>query len=200
MTFSLPSKRSSREAEFWGWFEKNEDRLFHFEHDRERIFGRLMTAIHRVHPDLTFEFGPVEGGNREFVISADGHGAAFPAVEAVFAAAPSLPRWKFTKFRPRRPAMGLKIQGVTVNPEDLEVSVEADGNKVGLTVFMRGFDEAEEEALTYAAFIMLDHAVGEYDMETQVGFVSVKAFDEETPRARFSLQFLPIAFDDFVKR
>src|SRR3989304_9340674 len=108
--FSLPSKRSSREAEFRGWCEKNEDWLFHFEHDRERIFGRLMTAIHRVHPDLTFEFGPVEGGNREFVISADGHGAAFPAVEAVFAAAPSLPRWKFTKFRPRRPAMGLKIQ------------------------------------------------------------------------------------------
>lgn len=68
----LFSKRSP-EATFWKWFAKHDDRLFSFEADQDAIFQELGKAINKIHPDLTFEFGPVsEAGKREFIISAGG--------------------------------------------------------------------------------------------------------------------------------
>ena len=87
---------------FWQWFEENESMLFDFERDQERTFDQLRTALKKVHPDLTFEFGPKQDGKREFVISADGLKSAFPAVESLYAAAPTLGRWSFIKFRQRQ--------------------------------------------------------------------------------------------------
>src|SRR4051812_11026903 len=92
-----------KEDVFWRWFQKNEDRLFAFEKDREAIFRDLTSAMEKVNPDLTFEFGPIEdGGHREFVISAGGIRKAFTSVEMLWAAAPKMQRWRFVKFRPRR--------------------------------------------------------------------------------------------------
>src|SRR2546430_2554116 len=86
----------NKEALFWRWFQKNDDRLFAFEKDRDKIFGELTTAINKVQRNLTFEFGPVrQDGRREFVISAGGIKTAFPAVDALHAAAPKLKRWTF---------------------------------------------------------------------------------------------------------
>ncbi len=193
-----PSSPGPREHEFWDWFSKNEDRLFHFERDQERVFSELIAAMHKVHPDLTFEFGQVTDGRREFVISAGGHRTAFPAVESLYNLAPSLARWTFTKFRPRRPAMTLQIEDVRISPDDIEVSMTDEGERTGLTVFIRGFKKAKEEQYLCAAFVMLDHAIGEYDMETKVGSVDVKPIEEQSERARYTIQFLPIAFDDLT--
>jgi hypothetical protein len=192
--------KKSPEAEFWTWFEKNEDMLFHFERDQERTFDRLNVAMHKVHPDITFEFGPDENGKREFVISADGLKTAFPAVESLYAAAPSLPRWKFIKFRPRRSPMELQIGELRIKPEDIEVAIEADGNKAGLTVFVHGFNNAKEKHFSQAAFIMLDQAIGEYDMEAKVGFITIKTFEETSQYQRHSLAALPAIFDEFLKK
>jgi hypothetical protein len=63
---------ASPESEFWQWFGRNHNLLFNFERDREAVFDQLAAAMHKVHPSLTFEFGPKSGGQREFVISADG--------------------------------------------------------------------------------------------------------------------------------
>jgi hypothetical protein len=202
MGFSLFTgcAKKSPEAEFWAWFDKNQDRLFSFERDQERTFDALNTAMHRVHSDLTFEFGPVENGKREFVISADGLKPAFPAVESLYAAAPALPRWIFIKFRPRRTPMELQIGDLKIRPADVEVSVEADGSKAGFTVFVRGYDEVKKKQYSQAAFIMLDQAVGEYDMETKVGFIEVKPFDHGSAYKRHTLETLPRMFDEFMKR
>ena len=66
--FSKPTK----EQRFWSWFARNTDRLFQFEADQEAIFDDLGAALEKVHPGLTFEFGPVREGKREFIVSADG--------------------------------------------------------------------------------------------------------------------------------
>ena len=72
----------SKEQTFWSWFQRNSDTLYHFERDRQRIFDQLAAEMHRVNPELTFEFGSVlDDGAREFVISAGGVKTAFPAVE-----------------------------------------------------------------------------------------------------------------------
>src|SRR4030095_14054404 len=103
MIFSLlaHSAGATPEEDFWKWFENNEAALFDFEKDQEAVFDRLAAALHRVHPDLTFEFGPKHDNRREFVISADGIKDAFPKVISLHTAAPRLPRWTFIRFRPR---------------------------------------------------------------------------------------------------
>lgn len=94
--FSKPTK----EQRFWSWFARNTDRLFQFEADQEAIFDDLGAALEKVHPGLTFEFGPVREGKREFIVSADGIRELFPAVRALVAAAPVLSRWAIIPFRP----------------------------------------------------------------------------------------------------
>lgn len=193
-------KKRSPEAEFWHWFDKNQDMLFQCERNQEQAFARLNQAMRKVHPDLTFEFGPDENGKREFVISADGLKAAFPAVEALYAAAPSLPRWTFIKFRPRREPMELQFGDLVIRPQDVEVAVEADGSKAGFTLFVRGFSPAQKKQFSQAAFIMLDQAIGEYDMETKVGFIEIKPFEADSTYRRHSLERLPSMFDEFLQK
>lgn len=92
LSFFSGTAQARPEDNFWKWFQQNEALLFDFERDREHIFDLLSSEIRRVHPSLTFEFGPKEGNRREFVISADGIRDAFPKVESLFSSAPPLPK------------------------------------------------------------------------------------------------------------
>jgi hypothetical protein len=192
--------RSSREDEFWTWFQNNEDALFHFERDQERVFNKLITAMRKVHPDLVFEFGPVENNKREFVISAGGLKSAFPFVERLYSHVPNLARWNFTKFRPRRTPMEIKIGDIRVSPDDVVVTIQADGEKAGLTVYLRGLDKKREDQFLQAAFLLLDQAIGEYDMETKVGFIEIQPFEQSTKLQRLNLLSLQAVFDTFMSR
>ena len=87
---------------FWKWFVRNEAMLFDFEKDQEKTFHLLATELQKIHSSLTFEFGPKINSIRDFVISADGIRAAFPAVIELAGAAPTLERWRVIAFRPRR--------------------------------------------------------------------------------------------------
>jgi hypothetical protein len=111
------SVQNSPEEEFWRWFLANDTRLFDFESDRERVFDELQARLHKVKAGLTFEFGPKENGARDFVISADGIKDVFPSVVLLANAAPSLPRWKIIKFRPRRGLGPISLNGLRLSPE-----------------------------------------------------------------------------------
>jgi hypothetical protein len=192
--FSCKRARATPEEDFWNWFKSNEDTLFNFEKNRERTFDKLGTEMHKLNPSLTFEFGPIEDGKREFVISADGIKDAFPEVEALYAAAPSLPRWKFIKFRPRRKPMDVNYGGVSVPAASVKVQLSRNGQLADLTVFIPTYSESKREAYTAIAFLLLDGTLGEYDVETRVGQIQVGAAPKSTVRT-FSLETLPNAFD-----
>jgi hypothetical protein len=187
---------ASVEDDFWQWFQRNEADLFDFERDQEATFDRLAGEMHKVHPSLTFEFGPKENGRREFVISADGIKDAFPKVESLYASAPVMERWKFVKFRPRREPFDIEYSGMSVKANTVSVLLEPDGQKVGLTVFIPGYTQENHNTYAGIAFLLLDQALGEYDVETRVGFIEVKAPSPGPAQVR-SLQELPKAFDDF---
>jgi hypothetical protein len=96
----------TKEQDFWDWFIAHDAEFFTFdpgiEPERERLFDKLEVELQKVHPKLTFAFGP-RGAKREFVISAGGLKSGFPAVASLVSAAPRLERWNFIAFRPRRP-------------------------------------------------------------------------------------------------
>jgi hypothetical protein len=188
-----------KEENFWKWFQANESRLFDFEQDQDRVFGELGPEMKKVHPDLTFEFGPKKDGRREFVISADGNRNAFPAVVALADKAPELQRWEIIKFRQRRGRLpDLGYEGTRVKSEDIEFTIEPDRDKAGITLFIKGYDETSHQRLVTIGFLYLDSTLGEYDVETKVGFVNFKAANEQTTLVKRPISELPKVFDDFV--
>jgi hypothetical protein len=199
--FALSCGRAEATPEeaFWKWFQKNENSLFDFEKDRERTFDRLGAEMHKLNPNLTFEFGPKEDGHREFVISADGIKVAFPEVEALCAAAPSLPRWKFIKFRPRRKPNDISYGGVSVKAVSVSVLAEPNGQMADITVFIPGYTQAAHKTYAAIAFLFLDEALGEYDVESRVGQVNVDSVSK-APAQSYSLEALPKAVDALFAR
>ena len=188
---------TAKETEFWKWFEENEQMLYAFEVDQERIFDLLQAELHKVDPNLTFEFGPIQdGGWREFVISADGIRESFPAVESLFAVAPRLDRWKFVKFRPRRQPMRICLGERCIDPEEVNFRLFRDGDKIGILLLFQDFDTRERDFFARVGYLFLDEALGEFTVETEVGFIdfadrSSKYFEEE-----LSLPVLAREFDD----
>ena len=56
---------------------------------RERLFDDLAKQLARIHPNLTFEFGP-KADKREFVVSAAGIKKAFSEVRNLLCLRPAL--------------------------------------------------------------------------------------------------------------
>ncbi len=195
------SSAATQEEKFWKWFVKNQDMLFEFEEDRENIFDKLASEMNKVHPNLTFEFGPVlETGIREFVISAAGIKDAFPAVEALFDSAPTLSKWKFIKFRSRRkPLNDLNFGGKSIKASEVHYKMFNDQEKIGLIIFLDGYNDAEKEIYGNIGFLFLDEALGEYDIEMKVGFIEFHSRESEYFGGARPLTELADHFDEYFK-
>lgn len=187
----------SVEEEFWNWFVHNEDLLFHFEWDRERIFDQLSGAMQKVHPDLSFEFGP-PGEKREFAISAGGLRRAFPVVLSLFNSAPKLERWTIIAFRPRRGLPELiEYAGKEVHSKDVQFSLLDNGRSTGIRLFIPGFQEKDVD-WTQIGYLLLDEVLGEYDVEIKVGLIKMYSPEAATTERRYPLPELPEMFDRLI--
>ena len=194
---AAPALEVSPQKQFWNWFEANEDRFWSAEIVDETMLDEIETAIRRVDSGLTFEIGPVgPTGKRDFVVSADGIKEAFPAVEALIADAPTLDRWTVVKFRPRRrPAMTVEMGGVKLGPDEVQYKISRDGEKLGLDVCIDGFGGADDTPLKHLAYLLLDQALGEYDVETKVGFIEFASRSSKRCVEGRLLRDLPADFD-----
>jgi hypothetical protein len=182
---------------FWQWFVAHQDELFNFEADQERIFDELHSSLNLVHPDLTFEFGPGEN-RREFVVSAGGLRRAFPAVSSLVAEAPKLERWQVTAFRPRRAQLcRVELGERCVNPEDVEFTLLTKDSTIGLRLFIPGINE-DDLTLKQIVYLMLDEALGEYDVETKVGLIQMLPPESPHTGERYPLPDLPSRFDQLA--
>jgi hypothetical protein len=187
----------SIQRRFWNWFIEHEADLYDFERDQKRMFNSLETELHRVDSNLVFEFGP-KTPTREFVISADGIRSSFPSVVSLYKAAPALDRWKIVAFRPRRwPISTINIRGKVVNPEKVEFALLNNGGIAGVRLFVPGFREDESE-WKMIAYLLLDEALGEFDVETKLGMIQICTFDGGVEETHIPFVELPQAFDRLV--
>lgn len=182
MGIFFKTKKHSFEK-FWIWFKRNEDRIYNFQKDQEKIFDELSYQLSLVDTNLTFEFSPIQdNGKREFVISADGIKSSFAAVEGLAEKAPSLEKWIIVKYRPRRSTLNvLNYKNKSVNPEDVYFAIfnDEDPNKVGIILFFRDYDEREKDTWGQIGYLILDEALGEYDVETKVGAIVFESINSE---------------------
>lgn len=188
------------EIEFWQWFEQNQARLFNFEDSQEEIFDELSDELKKVHPDLTFEFGREIEGTRDFVISAGGIKSAFPAVESLYSKAPALPKWKFYKFR-QRGNLDFEIEfgGMRTSPKDIKFTLEPDNGKLGITVFVKNYKDDPDKIYANIVYLCLDHALGEYDVETKIGFIDIVPMTVQSHLTKQPFTELPQVFDRMYK-
>ncbi len=195
---------ATAQGQFWNWFIHHESELFNFDPEqiveRERIFDEIASEIQKIDPDLSFEFGPNGTPKREFVISASGRHRAFPAVVSLADAAPPLDRWQVIAFRPRRtPINVVEYGGKRVDPMDVQFSLRDNGKMAGVYLFIPGFRENDTES-KIIGYIMLDEALGEYDVETRLGHIEMFSPQTATDGDRYPLRDLPKLFDLLVSR
>jgi hypothetical protein len=192
------SAQDSKYAKFWTWFAAESPRLLALDGSNDPLLDSLAGALQRVHPDLTFELGPrVTSGRREFVISADGLRKVFPEVEALAAAAPPLPQWTVIKFRPRRPTLSLlELSGEKFDPDRARFLLVKDApGKVGIVLFLEHYSKDRHDVFAKAGYLLLDEALGEYDMETRVGAIDFLTADSPYFTRSYPLTTLAADFD-----
>jgi len=195
-------------ADFWRWYEANEDELFHLDQNSNELFDRLTEAMHRVDQNLTFEFSPVlKNGSREFIISAAGNKSSFPTVEALYATAPPplFARWSVIRFRQRRDLNNdLKFQYashlIKVSEVHYALFKDRKPGKVGLMLFLDGYSVMDRDTWDQIAYLLIDAALGEFDVETHVGKILFFSRDSEYFKKARTLAELPSHFDKLLGR
>lgn len=63
--------------------------------------------------------------------------------------------------------------------EDIFFKLYEDNQKVGIQIFIKDFTQDEYEIFAQIGYLYLDSALGEYDLETKVGFVEFLGIDSE---------------------
>jgi len=193
-------------AEFWLWFEANDDELFEVDQNSCDIFHRLSEAMQKVDTNLTFEFGPVlENGSREFVISAGGNLSSFRSVEAMYSTAPCSGRWNFIRFRQRRDFINdfrLGYGSCVVKASDVHYVLCKDKkpNHVGIILFIDGYSAIDRETWDQIGFLFLDETLGEYDVERHVGAIQFFDCNSKQFRKARPIAELPAHFDRRIGR
>jgi len=204
VTYDTPEQIAKIQA-FWTWFAENQAKIHGMQADdeaaRDWLFENMGEQLAKVETDLTFELGPVADGVRELIISASGIQSAFPAVEAVMKHAPKLGNWSFGAFRPRRsPLMNIEVDDLNIDPANVWVQLyqdeEAKG-KIGLVLHLDGYSEEVADIYHQVSYLLLDEALGEFDVETKVGFIDFEALTDDELENALPLTELAPVFDEF---
>jgi hypothetical protein len=189
-------------SKFWEWFEVHEDEIFHFERKKEKVFDKLSSRLGRVNPSLVFEFSSAVEGRREFTISAGGISSVFPEVTALVRAASELPRWQIIAFRQRKDIPEIRCGYKSIKRDAMFFDYIPAGDKIDLFLFIPGFADSSPEGvvgLKTIGYLLLDAAVGEYDVEKKIGGIKMLDVSAFPGRRRIPLRDLPQVVDQLPK-
>lgn len=166
--------KESKEKEFWVWFSKNEKEIFTFEQDQEEVLDSISDKLSVYQDGLVFEISQVTDGRREFIISADGISDLFPTVEALAQAAPKFDRWAIIPFRPRMndyTKFKLEYAGKDLDPSKIWIYCRIQEGNFDLIVYHPEYSEEERDVFVSASYILLDMAIGEYDVVKGIRYI-----------------------------
>lgn len=197
--------KASNEAVFWQWFVENQSRFEHFERDQDALLDELTNAIHTYRQDLVFEVGAKkERDVRKLIISADGIKELFAAVSTLVAAAPKLEGWRIIAFRPRMEnyaAYSVKYGGRTFDPKKFWFHARINHGRFEVIFYHPSYRNEDRQLMIAGSYILLDMALGEYDVVTGISQLDHQLLPED-PKAERLKPFSEFrsVFDDFKKQ
>ncbi len=172
------AEKRTKEEIFWVWFADHQED-YYMDTININLYNVLSEQLNKINEDLTFEFGPIrKDGIKELEISAAGIKASFPAVLKLVEKAPKLEKWKISAFRQRKSDNYESVEygNLKLSYDDIYFRAEKDGKKTGIELFVRDFKNDAD--YNNAIFLLLDNLLGEYDVETSIGWMETKELDE----------------------
>jgi len=169
----------SPDVEFWNWVRAHSAELKNAKTGSEPVLNELSVELNKAAPGVVFELG-VNSVPFEFILSADGVIEHFGAVMRLSAAAGDVPGMKVVAFRQRKKVDGLELhveeQKIAASNVMFTSAKDKEPGKLALEIYIEGYDEKNAEPIQRGAFLLLDTAIGEYDMETRVGGIRFHGF------------------------
>lgn len=164
------------------------------------VMQAINQLLHVHYPHLAAE---LQGGKvtavYKLVITAHGATEHFEDLMKLTQAAPKLSMFpEIVAFRARTPMMefGMKMDNFSLAPSDILVHHYAYGGRVGLQLsFSKAIPSDMQDHAKNMTFILLDHALGEYDFAIKIGPVEFIDGALDTPGVTLA-NFAPV-FDRF---
>jgi hypothetical protein len=189
---------SSEIAWFWNLFRQRAADLASCKSADSPAFVELLDQLHRIDPELYFEFC-AEPGACELIVTADGNRSLFSLARAVVAAAPIIDGWTIRALKPQIGCpettqwedLTLQLADVVFDPLEWEGSSE-----LGLRIFVPGIEEKDVDAAHNALLRALDHILGEEKFAEVVQYIEVLPL----PANEASEQFIALSdLDAFIR-
>jgi hypothetical protein len=155
----------------------------------ERVEELIGPQVAAVHPDLEWEFGAGQAAKHLFVVSSGGRPELRPLAERWRRAGPGDDdAWEFRPSRQADPNAFLSghvmsAGGVEVNIAGVLARADVDDHRCRLdvSVYHPRFFEMTEHARAHLAFLVLDWAIGEDDVERWLGAVEAVTVEPLDP-------------------
>jgi hypothetical protein len=196
--------KDTEEEKFWKWFKENETRIFEFEKDQKPIFDEISDKLSKYQDGLVFEFSSIKDAKREFVLSADGIKEIFPAVRKLTNAAPKFKKWTIIAFRPRMDdytRFKLEYGKKIMDPKELWIHHRIEDGNFDLIVYHPDYVEEDRNAYVSCTYILLDMALGEYDVTTGIRYIDHQKLPENPSEEGLKpFSELRAAFDNYKKK
>jgi len=165
---------ASQYSDFWSWFQTNEaDFPSTLEFDAE--YGDMVSSLlYEIQPGLTYEISVPESGQKELIISAGGKKDLIPSVDNLVNSAPALTGWDIIAFRPPLDDYAdftLDYGVHHFNPKELWCWSRTEGDNFDLIVFHPDYTDESRPLLVSGTYILLDMALGEYEVMTGVRYI-----------------------------
>jgi hypothetical protein len=149
--------------------------------NENRTVDQLSKKLTEYKEGLTFEVSTEIEGKKEFIISADGLEELFPYVQKLMTSSPDLQNWKFIAFRPKMQDytnFKLDYAEMEFDPEKIWVKPIIDDGNFDLILYLPNFNEENKNILISGSYILLDMALGEYDVVTGIRYLDHQILPE----------------------
>ena len=89
----------------------------------------------------------------------------------------------------------MEFHGRRIDPKDVQFTLLSNESLAGIRLVIPSYDEADSR-LKQIGYLLLDEALGEYDVETRVGLIEMLPPEAPAEGRRYPLAELPKQFDE----
>ena len=174
-----PHEPAAAIAAFWEWWSAEGRAAVTAaiaDREPERVAVTLTEAVRAIDPDLAWEVAAGDLAQHVLVVTAEGDPELRPLASRWLRASPPLDEtWEYAASRQPAPDVEQIVLGIDdqeVAFAEIEVAARREGCHLEVSVYHPLFRELEEQVRGQIAFLALDAALGEDDVEAWVGEIT----------------------------
>ena len=188
-------------ADFWSWFQANEADFPSTTEFHAAYGSELSARLSELKQGIVYEIAIPDDGRKELVISADGIKELIPFVQEVVDAAPSMDTWTIHAFRPRMDNYAdfdLNFDEYSFEPKKIWCWSRIEDGHFDLIIYHPNYTDERRDLLVNGTYILLDMALGEYDVMTGVRYIDHQKLPEDPESAGlYRFENLRVVFDEY---